>query len=194
MDNRALPEPVRRQPGLTHIDDRRDSCANGHGRGIPCAFQRMLMQLMNPQRAETLRNLGWFASEGPRCVVYDCAFARGELNRSAVGKIAISARGRPQPLAPLALTSLVACTGALRRAILRMAGLGDDFGLRLHSAAGRDPAKFAPVTHRFDLHMAKAVQVASSSSAVGSARPTGPGMRPHSSTALRIQRFFRAHI
>src|SRR5262249_42270342 len=44
------------------------------------------------------------------------------LNRSAVGKTAISTSGRPQPLASPALTSLVACTSALRRALL---GHGD---------------------------------------------------------------------
>ena len=68
-----------------------------------------------------------------------------------------------------------------------LAGLGDDSGLRLHSAAGRDPAELAPLTHRFNLHIAKAVPVAASSSAVVSARPAGPGMRPRSLTALRIQ-------
>ena len=46
----------------------------------------------------------------------------GGLNRSAVGKTTISRSGRPPPLAPPALTSLVACTGALRRAILRLGG------------------------------------------------------------------------
>src|SRR5262249_40479437 len=48
-----------------------------------------------------------------------CLIRAGELNRSAVGKTAISARGRPQPLARPALTSLVACASAMRRAILR---------------------------------------------------------------------------
>jgi hypothetical protein len=50
--------------------------------------------------------------------------ARHTTNRSAVGKTAISARGRPQPLAPPALTPLVACTSALRRAILRPGDAG----------------------------------------------------------------------
>jgi hypothetical protein len=50
-------------------------------------------------------------------------------NRSAVGKTAISAWGRSQPLAPPVLTSLVACTSALRRAILRQC----DAGWRLRS-------------------------------------------------------------
>ena len=62
------------------------------------------------------------------------------LNRSAVGKTATATSGRPQPLAAPALTSLVACTGALRRAIL---GPGDAWGrLRsLPSLHGR-PAPF----------------------------------------------------
>src|SRR5262249_19547143 len=55
------------------------------------------------------------------------------LNRSAVGKTAISARSRPQPLAPPALTSLIACPGALRRAILRPG----DAGGRLPSPPSR---------------------------------------------------------
>jgi hypothetical protein len=54
-----------------------------------------------------------------------CLFCPGGLNRSAVGKTAIATSSRPQPLASPALTSLVACTGALRRAIL---GPGDAWG------------------------------------------------------------------
>src|SRR5271165_430413 len=42
------------------------------------------------------------------------------LNRSAVGKTQVSFTSRrPQQLAPSTLTSLLACTNALRRAILR---------------------------------------------------------------------------
>src|SRR5271166_5061844 len=42
------------------------------------------------------------------------------LNRSAVGKTQVSFTSRrPQQLAPSSLTSLLACTNALRRAILR---------------------------------------------------------------------------
>src|SRR3954469_6037771 len=53
-----------------------------------------------------------------------------QQNRSAVGKTAISARGRPQPLAARAVRPLGACTGALRRAILRQG----DAGWRVWSA------------------------------------------------------------
>ena len=64
----------------------------------------------------------------------------GGLNRSAVGKTASSTSGQPQLLASSALTSLVTCTSALRRAIL---GHGDACGrLRsLPSYYGR-PAPF----------------------------------------------------
>jgi len=49
-----------------------------------------------------------------------CAFPRKGLNRSAVGKTQVSFTSRrPQQLAPSTLTSLLACTNALRRAILR---------------------------------------------------------------------------
>jgi hypothetical protein len=71
------------------------------------------------QGAETTQDRGWFASRCPRCVGNACASLRGGLNRSAVGKTAISARGRPQPHAAPALTSLAACNSTLRRAILR---------------------------------------------------------------------------
>jgi hypothetical protein len=37
-----------RRFAIVGIDDRRHACANGHGMRIVCAFQRMLMQLMNP--------------------------------------------------------------------------------------------------------------------------------------------------
>jgi hypothetical protein len=44
----------------------------------------------------------------------------GGLNRSAVGETAISSTSRrPQQLAASTLTSLVACTNALRRAMLQ---------------------------------------------------------------------------
>src|SRR5271157_6097839 len=50
----------------------------------------------------------------------DCAFCPRGLNRSAVGKTQVSFTSRrPQQLAPSTLTSLLACTNALRRAILR---------------------------------------------------------------------------
>ena len=50
----------------------------------------------------------------------DCVFRHGGLNRSAVGKTQVSFTSRrPQQLAPSTLTSLLACTNALRRAILR---------------------------------------------------------------------------
>ena len=62
------------------------------------------------------------------------------LNRSAVGKTAIATSDRPQPLASPALTSLVACPGALRRAIL---GPGDAWGwLRSLPSPHRRPAPF----------------------------------------------------
>ena len=49
-----------------------------------------------------------------------CTFCTGGLNRSAVGKTQVSFTSRrPQQLAPSTLTSLLACTNALRRAILR---------------------------------------------------------------------------
>jgi hypothetical protein len=69
-----------------------------------------------------------------------CAFRGRGLNRSAVGKTAISTSGRPQSLASPTLTSLVACTSALRRAIL---GHGDARGRprSLPSYYGR-PAPF----------------------------------------------------
>ena len=52
--------------------------------------------------------------------VADCAFRCRGLNRSAVGKTQVSFTSRrPQQLAPSTLTSLLACTNALRRAILR---------------------------------------------------------------------------
>jgi hypothetical protein len=60
---------------------------------------------------------------------HSCVNGHGGLNRSAVGKTAISTRGRPQPLTRPALTSLVACSSALRRAILRHG----DAGWRLRS-------------------------------------------------------------
>ena len=69
----------------------------------------------------------------PRGCVFSnqrCVFSSRGLNRSAVGKTAIWARGRPQPLARPALTSLVACASARRRAILRQG----DAGWRLRSA------------------------------------------------------------
>ena len=51
---------------------------------------------------------------------YELAFRCGELNRSAVGKTQVSFTSRrPQQLAPSTLTSLLACTNALRRATLR---------------------------------------------------------------------------
>ena len=62
-------------------------------------------------------------------MVQTCAICARGLNRSAVGQTAISAWGRPQPLAAPALTSLVACPSALRRAILRQG----DAGWRLRS-------------------------------------------------------------
>src|SRR5271165_2505049 len=50
----------------------------------------------------------------------DCAFCPGGLNRSAVGKTQVSFTSRRlQQLAPSTLTSLLACTNSLRRAILR---------------------------------------------------------------------------
>ena len=51
---------------------------------------------------------------------YELAFRCGGLNRSAVGKTQVSFTSRrPQQLAPSTLTSLLACTNALRRATLR---------------------------------------------------------------------------
>jgi hypothetical protein len=68
------------------------------------------------------------------------AFCPGGLNRSAVGKTAISARGQPQPLDRPARTSLVACPSALRGAIL---GHGDARGrLRSLPALHGRPAPF----------------------------------------------------
>ena len=54
------------------------------------------------------------------CLSPVCVFRPGGLNRSAVGKTQVSFTSRrPQQLAPSTLTSLLACTNALRRAILR---------------------------------------------------------------------------
>src|SRR5208283_2552399 len=113
----------------------------------------------------------------------------GGLNRSAVGKTQVSFTSRrPQQLAPSTLTSLLACTNALRRAILR------------HGYAWRQPRSDSSLRGRPALLperapcpsiqspiKAKAVPVAASSSEIASARPTGPELRPRSFTALRIQ-------
>ena len=81
--------------------------------------------VVGPTRATRLavRRLARSPTEKGFCsVVQQCAFAPRGLNRFAVGKTAISTSGWPQPLAPPPLTSLVACTSALRRAILWLGG------------------------------------------------------------------------
>jgi len=106
-----------------------------------------------------------------------------------VGKTQVSFTSRrPQQLAPSTLTSLLACTNALRRTILR------------HGYAWRQPRSDSPLRGRPALFperapcpsiqcyiKAKAVPVAASSPEIASARPTGPELRPRSFTALRIQ-------
>jgi hypothetical protein len=82
-----------------------------------------------------------------------CMFRSRGLNRSAVGKTAISlTSGRPQPPAPLTLTSFLACTSALRRAMLGPSDVGGGLGplvpLRGHPA----PSQTAPLIHLFNLH------------------------------------------
>ena len=57
---------------------------------------------------------------GQRHRLLRCVFRGGGLNRSAVGKTGASFTSRrPQQLAPSTLTSLLACTNAMCRAILR---------------------------------------------------------------------------
>jgi hypothetical protein len=68
----------------------------------------------------------------------ECPFLRRGHNRSAVGTTAISASGRPPPLVPPALTSLVACTGGLRHAIFRPGGA--HWRLRSPPSLGGGPA------------------------------------------------------
>src|SRR5271165_4138742 len=69
------------------------------------------------------------------------------LNRSAVGKTQVSFTSRrPQQLAPSTLTSLLACTNALRRAILRLVTLGGSLGPFLHFAVARHSFQNAPVS------------------------------------------------
>src|SRR5262249_28741537 len=120
----------------------------------------------------------------------ECVLTCGGLSRSAAGKTAISAAsGWPRPHAPLARTSLVACTAPPRRAILRPGDVGDGLGPCFHLGVAGQPSQSAPLAHLLKLHLkAKAVPVAASSSAVASARPTGPEWRPRSLSALRIQR------
>ena len=118
-----------------------------------------------------------------------CVFCLRGLNRSAAGKTQVSFTSRrPQQLAPSTLTSLLACTNALRRAILR------------HGYAWRQPRSDSSLRGRPALFperrplptysisiKAKAVPVVASSSEIASARPTGPELRPRSFTALQIQ-------
>ena len=96
-------------------------------------------EIFNPRCAESTLYL-WMR----------CVFVGRGLNRSAVGKTAISTRGRPQPLASPTLTSLVACNSALRHAMLRHRGAR--WQLRsLPSLYGRLLSQPAPHTHIFNL-------------------------------------------
>ena len=96
------------------------------------------------------------------------------LNRSAVGKTQVSFTSRwPQQLASSPLPSFC---------------LGRVWPLFFHFAVVEHSTQNTPFTHLFNLLLkAKAVPVAASSSAFVSAGPTGPELRPRSSTALRIQ-------
>ena len=109
------------------------------------------------------------------------------LNRSSVGKTAISAWGRPRPLAAPALTSLVACTGALRRAILRQG----DAGWRLLSASSLRGG----LAHRLACAPYPSIQSTYSKGRASRGfvlrgcirKADGAGVRLRSATALRIQ-------
>jgi len=68
-----------------------------------------------------------------------------------------------------------------------MATLGGGLGSLLHFAVVRHSSQNAPFTHLFNLHKAKAVPVAASSSELASAGPTRSELRLRSLTALRIQ-------
>src|SRR5262245_32946942 len=82
-----------------------------------------------------------------------------------------SASATPSP----ALTSLVACTGALRRALLRPRGAVGRLWSPPSLRGGLAHRPACALTHLFKRPQAKAVPVAAPSSAVVSARATGPG-------------------
>src|SRR5271166_2597170 len=119
-----------------------------------------------------------------------CSTPPRGLNRSAVGKTQVSFTSRrPQQLAPSTLTSLLACTNTLRRAILRHGYVWrqprSDSSLRGRPALFPERAPCPSIQSTWI--KAKAVPVAASSSEIASARPTGPELRPRSFTALRVQ-------
>jgi hypothetical protein len=108
---------------------------------------------------------------------------RGGRDRDPVRKrSALAARPTGSGFAPR-------CTNALRRAILRHGDVGGGLRPVFHLGVVRHSSQNAPFAHLFNLRALKAkpVPVAASSSAFASARPTRPGMRPRSATALRIQ-------
>jgi len=95
----------------------------------------------------------------------------------------------PQQLAPSTLTSLLACTNALCRAILR-----HGYAWRRARPAPSLPGRQALFPERAPCPAiqstyikAKAAPIAASSSAFASARPPGLVLRPRSLPALRIQ-------
>jgi len=117
-----------------------------------------------------------------------CVFLRKGLNRSAVGKTEISFTiRRPQQLTSPTLTSLLACTNALRRAILRRGYACRRAWPLFHFAAVQNSSQKRLLSIYTIYIKAKAVPIAASSSELASARPTGPELRPRSATALRIQ-------
>jgi hypothetical protein len=120
---------------------------------------------------------------------YGCAFVRGDQKRFAVGKthVYFPVRGRQQ-LAPPLLTSLFACTHALRRGILQRRGAWRQ-ARPLSTRRGRralvpNRALFPSIQSTLK---ANAVPIAASSSDFASAGPTASELRRRSSPALRIQ-------
>jgi hypothetical protein len=104
--------------------------------------------MVSPAGPPFEKNRPYAPSSGPDL----CAIGTGGLNRSTVGKTAISARGQLRPL-PQRLrlrSSLVPARYAMLSS--GMATLGGGYSLVLHSAAGRHTARLAPLTHRFNLH------------------------------------------